>query len=562
MKSTRIWTHCLVICLLLSAAPSAHSIDLYDKTPGVQLDITESLFLAYHSLLDDANIEPRPEHIVDLRNRLNLALRLDPKATIDGWKISPMVIGGRIDAAWFPNAPSERYADDIRPEELYFRGSVRHKTGGRIKWTLGDDYLSFGRGMALSLRKMDELGFDLSLRGGHLTYQHKYATLRMSGGVTNVVNVDGIERKRVPDPNDLIFAARLETRPLSWMLFGAHVVDVERRHSEVYQTFAPAILDGGDYRSLNARNYLRSLVVGGNMEFKNLGKAVTIYAEANAVFNEDEIAAVSEPIKDDGYAVYAAVTAYAGPVTLLAEAKHYENYRLQSTPHPDTVPFPGLQQQFQYITPPTLERYDQRVQQNTDVPGGHLRADIRIPETRDTIFLSGAYFVDTPVEEESTLHVYGGWEHKEESGTRWVAQYGYRYEGDAGPGDVRLRMFHLDLDLYLKLSGPHDLQLHLAHEFRQESVGTVQEDSYMEGTSYISWNFAPHWSVTAQFEYKTSDLEPHPYFPGAYIAYKFTHDTHIRLFGGRMKGGLKCAGGVCRIFPNFEGVQLDATMRF
>jgi hypothetical protein len=36
----------------------------------------------------------------------------------------------------------------------------------------------------------------------------------------------------------------------------------------------------------------------------------------------------------------------------------------------------------------------------------------------------------------------------------------------------------------------------------------------------------------------------------------------VRLFVGSTKGSMKCAGGVCRLFPPFEGVRLEAFLRF
>jgi hypothetical protein len=83
---------------------------------------------------------------------------------------------------------------------------------------------------------------------------------------------------------------------------------------------------------------------------------------------------------------------------------------------------------------------------------------------------------------------------------------------------------------------------------------------------------APHWSLTAQAEYisdaATKAKEdaflgvPATFYPGAHVQYRFTPSTYVRIFAGRSKGGLKCSGGICRIFPEFEGAKLEATVRF
>ena len=49
---------------------------------------------------------------------------------------------------------------------------------------------------------------------------------------------------------------------------------------------------------------------------------------------------------------------------------------------------------------------------------------------------------------------------------------------------------------------------------------------------------------------------------GAQVEVKFAHAKSIRVFYGSNKGGVKCAGGVCKFFPPFEGLRVDAVLRF
>jgi hypothetical protein len=140
-------------------------------------------------------------------------------------------------------------------------------------------------------------------------------------------------------------------------------------------------------------------------------------------------------------------------------------------------------------------------------------------------------------------------------------------------------MIHVDLDAYVGISGGRDLQFHLNHEFRSKNpdadpgaTGSDLSDDYMEGTAYLTLTVAPHWSLTAQGEYITNAATkdkgeaflgvPATFYPGTQIQYRFTQSTYVRLFVGRSKGGLKCAGGICRVFPEAEGAKLEATLRF
>ncbi|MEE2780235.1 MAG: DUF6029 family protein, partial [Myxococcota bacterium] len=439
---------------------------------------------------------------------------------------------------------------------------------GKFSMGLGDDYVSFGRGMALSLRKVDELGFDVTLRGGHVQWKSRLFSARAHVGLTNVTNVDGVDEKKVPDPLDLVTAIRLEARPLQSLLrgfrVGAHVVDVERRHSQALEALSPIVPGGIDQSSSWSfgDKFIRSVVAGGSIEAPRIAKTVGLYAEANVLQNTNT--RVNGDGNSSGLAIYGSATTYLGPVTVLAEAKHYENYDLRSTLHPDTANATGsISKDFTYIAPPTLERKDQRWANNSSVDGAHLQVDARLPDGGGRLFVSDAGFQHGPQREEITAHVYGGWEGSSSKGNRLVAQAGWRTDRHPGDDQTRLRMFHLDLDAYLLVAAGHDLQLHWAHEFRSTDLELEsQRDDYMEGTSYITWTIAPSWSITAQFEYLTSKKEDNPIFPGGYLQYRFTRDSFIRLFAGRGKGGLKCSGGVCRIFPDFEGARLEATARF
>lgn len=539
----------LVALTLLAPSSAALELGEADGRP-IRLDITESLLTNWHATLDD-QVAGEHDNVFNLINRLNLRLSWDKLA-----------VGLRIDAAWFPNPPTDEYQDDIRPEELYIKYRL-----GKLQLTLGDDYVSFGRGLALTLRKFDELGYDLNLRGVHALYKHKVFKAQLTAGITNVVNVDAVESKLIDDPNDVVFGLRLEGRPLKWLRVGAHVVDVERRNSGVYQDLS-VIIPGDNTEDVPVNNQyaIRSLVYGGNLELTNVGKLFDLYLEVDGVRTESERNTargreVNDP--EHGLAFYGAWTGYLGDLNLLLEGKHYEEYRLGPTAPVEAgqaLTYEGLT----YIAPPTLERIDQRVVDNQNVNGVHLRADYALPDTGERFFLSGAYFWDIGLANDgTTLHTYAGWEHRADNATdRLQLQAGYRQEDDGIADQTILQMVHIDFDLFWVITGPHDIQFHWSHEFRTKKPLTGEDDSYLEGTSYVSWNFAPHWSFSLQFEYLTDKQTEDPIFPGGSVVYRIDDSSHIRLFGGRQKGGLKCSGGVCRIFPEFEGVQLETTLRF
>ncbi len=559
MKAVHIVTAAAVATLAAALSPRA-------KAAPVTFEVIESFFADWHWSLEDPRLdEADRDHVVDLRNRLNLRLRTGEWA-----------FGLRLDAALFVGPPSSQYASDIRPEEVFV-------TWKNPTWTLtlGDDYLTVGRGIALSLRKFDEIGFATGLRGIHAQWRPVDAfKMRIGAGFTNTVNVDLVEEKLVPDPNDLVLVARTDVEVASGVTLGAHVVDIERRHSDARSTLTGALFADGDTDPIQGHRYLRSWVVGGNVDVQRIADVLDLYAEFDWL-NHDETRTTLQGEADSGTtgtALYASATAALGSVNVLLEGKRYDHYKLESTLHPDTADQQAITHVFPYMAAPTLERVDQRVVNNTDVTGVHARVDVTLPRAKkadpesattsragaahNALFVSAAYFADAPLEHEWTFHTYLGWERTTASGQRLQLQAGYRQEEAPREGLTRLRMFHLDLDWASVLAPGVDLQLHWKNEVRAKNVGGgLLAEDYIEGAFYLSVNLPPHWSFTAQCDYLTDDSTD-PLFPGGFVQFRWNTDSFVRVFVGRSKGGLKCAGGVCRVFPNFEGVKPESTIRF
>jgi hypothetical protein len=523
----------------------------------ITLDFTESFAFDWHWVLDDPQIldEADRENVLDLRNRFNARL-----------KTGDWTFGLRLDMAWFPSPPTSQYGSDLRPEEVF----VTWRSG---EWTLtaGDDYLTLGRGLALSLRKFDEVGFATGLRGVHAGFRTDGFRMRLGVGTTNTVNVDSVEEKLVPDPNDLVFMARLETDAIEKVRLGVHVVDIERRHSGLRNAVTQLYGDDDDDR-LQGRRFERTLIAGASVEATQLADALDLFAEVGWLTNDETRQTLQGDVDagQDGLALYGSASATLGRWTALLEGKHYDRWRIESTHHPDTATEQGITQVFPYIAPPSLERIDQRVINTTDVSGVRLKVDYSFERNsrgdRNVVFVNNAFFVDAPAQGEWTWHGYLGWERTTERGERLLLQAGHRREEapDAIDGGlIRLSMVHLDLDWSKTVAPGVDLVAHWSHEFRSKNLGAdALADSYTEGTFYLGVNLPPAWSFTAQFEYLTEDNSEHQSFPGAFVQYRPDPGSLVRLFVGRSKGGLKCSGGVCRIFPDFEGVKLETTLRF
>src|SRR6185436_9141493 len=84
---------------------------------------------------------------------------------------------------------SNRYINWVYPAKYFVSYESRS-----VDVTLGDGYAEFGRGLVLSLRKLDELSSDTTLRGARVTGRVKSSGLELSatalGGELNPLRID------------------------------------------------------------------------------------------------------------------------------------------------------------------------------------------------------------------------------------------------------------------------------------------------------------------------------------------------------------------------------------
>jgi hypothetical protein len=66
---------------------------------------------------------------------------------------------------------------------------------------------------------------------------------------------------------------------------------------------------------------------------------------------------------------------------------------------------------------------------------------------------------------------------------------------------------------------------------------------------------------TQGFEYTTLSGYPTYYLNGS-VFYRFASGSNLRLFVGQERAAFKCAMGVCRFFPAFDGARAELTLRF
>ncbi len=546
----------IVLALLVCADARAIEFTLWNQP--LRVGIVESFYASYHGdlgpgLISETDVNGMPTtspRFVDIQSRLNVDL---------GWRRFRAFT--RFDTAAYPDRPAGSCGPDATtPANLrsrfcqnpfYIEKWGIEYNGRAVEAVLGDFYVSFGRGMVLSIRKIDELGIDTTLRGGKFVYHDGRVAGTAVLGVTNMQNVDEATGRTVPDyppentflrpvpaPRDFIGGARIEYRFLDRVNVGLHEVGgiqaidaapMSQRHDSYF-------LYGG---SVDAPKLLRWLGV----YFEGAGQLQTL-----------------SDARHSGYALYGALNGYFGNLTLQLELKDYVNYQ------PWKASVPGGYVEFaavQYLSPPTAERVLTELQAPIfDVRGPRLRADWRIND-RLLVYASFAYFEDrsVPTSPLQFYDPYGGAELRWNGGqSHFFPSGGYRLEWDESLHAEHQHIGHIEWDGTQVL--PHGLSLETQGFVLIRNEPLLMVPPWTEGNAYFALKWTPYLVATLGYEWTTlqSTAATHHYFNGA-LQWNVTTASSIRVFVGGTRGGLKCISGVCRVFPPFTGARLELVLR-
>lgn len=536
----------LLALLVLSAPASALEVDLGGRP--LRLDFTESLYLNAH--LDPGNGDPSRAYYGELVNRLNV------QASLSRWRL-----GLRLDSTLFVDAPyaGQRLAKANCPDCIgtVVESDLRDRfqqtpwdrrkglekislsyLGKELEATVGDYYAQLGRGLVLSLRKVDELGVDTTLFGAKVAWRKGPLSTMAFAGFTNIQNVDDTSGTYVPDPDDLVGGARVEGRLLDKVLVavqGAGGLPSENR----------SII------SVERDQWAR---YGASVEVPRIGRYASFYLEAaraDARIND---------AREQGTAIYAAATGYAGDVTLLLEAKDYRDFAPMFATH-DRFGVLAYQQA------PTLERVVTQLTTNADITAARLRADWRATPSL-VLFASGQGGVlsPTPAHRYTLVDLYAGAQVRWDEGrSHAFPLLGWRREVDE-KGAVAEQLWAAEWDVSQALSSPWSVETSglVWHRTKgDETIPGSGDNTWLEGNAYVAVKRAPHLVVAAGYEFTTlpkESLNQHQFLNGS-VQWNVRSDTALRLFAGGQRPGLRCISGLCRDFPAFSGVRAEVVLR-
>jgi hypothetical protein len=421
----------------------------------LRLDISDQTIFAQHFGAREGEL-PTDSGYFDAIDRLDLqlksghwtaGLRVDvsayanrpaQQAPCSSGTILPCLTPDQVaQRAQYATDGQSRYTDAIYPTKYW----LTYAAPG-LEVTVGDSYVQFGRGLILSMRKIDELGVDTTLRGAKVAWQHDPFAVTLVAGFANPTRVDEATGRSLflpvgnqdfvqgfahAPPGSATFGptGRTTAQPL----FGSdRIVGVElqagrglpvtllthavrlNRCSPVRYDAEGNVYDGafdspfGSCNPTDTAIWLSTLptgvgpvlnanevdLVGQGLEIPRILGHAKLYVEG-AIERWHHDTNPNDP-NAVGNALYGSLSADAGPVTNTLEIKSYRNfYPLAGSVD---VSRASAFNTVQYSVPPTTEVITQDSEFgffNACVDGGRLRSDVRVSR-KLLVYGTGAYY--------------------------------------------------------------------------------------------------------------------------------------------------------------------------
>ncbi len=599
----------------MSFVPSvARGVDL-PKVGGTtpKLDVTETSVVAQRFRAREGE-NPSDQGYFAWLNRLNLVL---------GWR--KFTLGARIDSSLYALRPEDRsypdpqlkrnavvdgatrYRDAVYPAKLW----LTYKTTG-LEVTAGDSYVQFGRGLVLSLRKVDELGIDTTLSGAKIVAQKDPFSLTLIGGRTNPARVDEPSGRALflskgipgdplgPQPlfgSDRIVGAQIQAGRGLPVIASTHAVRLTKCAPYHYRP-GGRVDDSAPFGTCDDADrvtwmstlpdigpVLRSeetINAGQSLEVPSLWGHGSVYLEGAVQKRRGELPTEGN---NEGNALYGSVVTLAGPISNTLEMKSYRNFFPLAAGV--NVSRASAFANIAYSAPPTAEVVIQDSMfgfYNACVTGARDRLDYRL--TNELLaYATFGYFVTKSEAPGGQCDRFGRSTADDKTGTTHHvtdASTGleWRFDDDksiaflnvTGRHDVSER----DVAFYREVSGQYSITKYIAGPYSFELAGrhryriqaeenlrgsSLEGEPWWQGEHQNALKVAPRWIFSQGFEYTTFIGLPTYYFNGG-VLYRFSSESNIRVYVGQNRGGLRCISGICRVFPAFSGARVELTLRF
>lgn len=439
--------------------------------------------------------------------------------------------------------------------------------GGEV--SVGDTYASFGRGIALNIKKNTDIDIDTSVRGARGVFRLGAQDVTLVTGLSNrqQISQDQPNLGIFKDVPHMVSGVRLDRYGLGPADLGLHGV--------VYRFGRAADAEQDPF--VRYSEPLDAFVTGASIEL--YGLAGIDWALEGDLFGylSPEMLALSGQEAEEfttelGHAVYLSGSAYPGNAVILVEAKHTQDTERINT----FVTADG----WEVAAGPTLE-YERVITEDSsaavnsnDIYGGRVRVDYSVMGGKLIPYVSALglrdgdqgvlHFNESP---ETIGHGLAGFSL---SGTSVTAALnaGLRADVRDDSAEGMDRMVHVDGDVSIPV-GPHD-HIEVALGVKQFAWGenVQQQEDFLEMENALVWQRGEKLMFTIYQDWSdnplvtsTGNLAEDLYGAGE-VTWKPGPNASLRAFYGAYKAGIRCSGGQCRSLPGFEGARLSFTGTF
>jgi len=497
-------------------------------------------------------------------------------------------LGLRLDGAFFQDPPARVPAEDFQPGGsgytlLDYDHDIRvERFHARAQYedfslTGGDFYAGFGRGIILSMIKIDDLGIDNAIRGARAEYGlQDIIRITAIGGAVNSTNLEPTTHHVLrDDPEDIIAGARIDIEASTPFVIGLHSVYVKPRFEDESE------IDPGRL-NVDQGTGVGIISGGGSMELNT--EPVHLYVEGNGQQHDNyrPPLGADDVENESGYAFFSEISVFTGSLTSKLEGLFYHRWLMEG---PLRGTGGSLSQPVPYHHMVTLEPKWMVIKSLGNEWGGRLTEDVLFEEARTQITAMA-----TCLKYEGGLMPQGEWtDHPPtiilhpivrlrqdfgSSGVLVVAEGGYRHEWESDEDDEGY-LGHGSLDLTFPLTEGHTMEA--KEELRRHHLDVTEENEYWISTATISYDMVGLWGIALTHEYsdQTAGIEgemwgrsfPLPRKHYAWALFNFhvpdpLDGLVIRVLGGSQRGGIKCAAGICRNYPDTMGVRLETVYRY
>ncbi len=433
-----------------------------------------------------------------------------------------LLVGARFDS----NLDFAPWRDVYRLEKRFLEVNR-----GRFTARLGDFYHSIGRGLSLSLLKIfEEEGLehivDTTVDGGRINYNGGPYSAELFTGAIRIAGTDATDR--------------ITGGSFGWRSGSGIDVNLSLLTSELEESTLYGVKDVS----------MQTISVG----LPDLLSPFRFYGE----FARMQHGPSGAPAPT-GRGLYLESGFTAGNTSILLEVKDYRDF------------------DFPWNRPPTLESEDLDIlasQFDTDliaVSGIALRIDHYLPAISTLLYGRFSYFDDHPEDRPNYgayrrigRHGFVGVERRFGDGERGYlnALAGVRDEANNTLTFYNLdgRTEHGQVNVNLPLSSRLSLEADWkGKRFRGDDL------RYYENRAFLSLHYSPRLVLTV-FMDRSDDPEIALYegarksWRAMQLELRITPAHSLNIFWGATKGSVKCSGGVCRYFPPFRGLRIEAIL--